>query len=52
MFHPVTTEQVKWNNIQMICKWFTSHDHNYIVVYPNNDLGVIYYFGLRTTEKQ
>ena len=40
MFHPITTE---YKNIRTYAKNFVDalikSDHNYILIYPNNDLG-------------
>ena len=40
MFHPVTTEVSKMKNyIENFVKSLLEDNHNYVVIYPNNDLG-------------
>lgn len=40
MYHPVTTEyEVVGNHIQAVVDALIQSDQNYIVIYPNNDLG-------------
>lgn len=40
MYHPVTTEyELLGENIQKVVNAVISSDRNYVVVYPNNDLG-------------